>query len=106
MMRSSPAAASNSEAVRSSGDRFDGTSTATGRNSPSATASAPCGYGIRETPSCPTRFQDEALVVMEGRYLPRQRLFEADIIFAKCPSKYEGQSYEGHVEAMGEAVRP
>ena len=54
----------------------------------------------------PDTFQDEALVVMEGRYLPRQRLFEAEIIFAKCPSKYEGQSYEGHIEAMGEAVRP
>ncbi len=54
----------------------------------------------------PDTFQDEALVVMEGRYLPRQRLFDADIIFAKCPSKYEGQSYEGHVEAMGEAPKP
>ena len=54
----------------------------------------------------PDTFQDEAPVVMEGRFLPQQRLFDADIIFAKCPSKYEGQSYEGHVEAMGEAVRP
>ena len=52
----------------------------------------------------PDTFQDQAPVVMEGRFLPHQRLFDADIIFAKCPSKYEGQSYVGHVEAMGEAL--
>ena len=28
------------------------------------------------------------------------RVFAAEIVFAKCPSKYEGQSYEGHVQAM------
>ena len=52
----------------------------------------------------PDTFKDQAPVVMEGRFLPHQRLFDADIIFAKCPSKYEGQSYVGHVEAMGEAL--
>ena len=47
----------------------------------------------------PDTFQDKAQVVLEGRYLADQGLFEAQVIFAKCPSKYEGQSYEGHTEA-------
>ena len=53
----------------------------------------------------PDTFQDEALVVMEGRFLEHEQLFEADVIFAKCPSKYEGQSYEGHVEAMSPGAK-
>ena len=48
----------------------------------------------------PDTFKDEALVVLEGEYHPADRIFDADIVFAKCPSKYEGQSYEGHVQAM------
>ena len=48
----------------------------------------------------PDTFQVKAQVVLEGHYLADQGLFEAQVIFAKCPSKYEGQSYEGHVEAM------
>ena len=48
----------------------------------------------------PDTFKDEALVVLEGEYQPADRIFDADIVFAKCPSKYEGQSYEGHVQAM------
>ena len=29
-----------------------------------------------------------------------QSRFDAEVVFAKCPSKYEGQKYEDHVEAM------
>lgn len=48
----------------------------------------------------PDTFQDRAQVVLEGRYLAAGQVFDAQVVFAKCPSKYEGQSYEGHVEAM------
>ena len=48
----------------------------------------------------PDTFKDEALVVLEGEYHPADQTFAADLVFAKCPSKYEGQSYEGHVQAM------
>ena len=48
----------------------------------------------------PDTFKDDALVVLEGEYHPADQVFAADIVFAKCPSKYEGQSYEGHVQAM------
>ena len=48
----------------------------------------------------PDTFKDEALVVIEGEYDAADQIFAAEIVFAKCPSKYEGQSYEGHVQAM------
>ncbi len=48
----------------------------------------------------PDTFKDEALVVLEGEYHSADQVFAADTVFAKCPSKYEGQSYEGHVQAM------
>lgn len=48
----------------------------------------------------PDTFKDEAQVVLEGYYDLGTNCFEAQIVFAKCPSKYEGQSYEGHVQAM------
>ena len=48
----------------------------------------------------PDTFKDEAQVVLEGYYDSGRNCFEAQIVFAKCPSKYEGQSYEGHVQAM------
>ena len=48
----------------------------------------------------PDTFRDESQVVLEGRYNSAHSLFEAQVVFAKCPSKYEGQSYEGHVQAM------
>ena len=48
----------------------------------------------------PDTFKDEALVVLEGHYDQARNLFDAKVVFAKCPSKYEGQSYDGHVEAM------
>mgnify|MGYP001266697822 CR=1 FL=1 len=47
----------------------------------------------------PDTFRDRALVVLEGR-LTQANQFEADLVFAKCPSKYEGESYDDHVEAL------
>lgn len=48
----------------------------------------------------PDTFKDEALVVLEGEYVAANNSFDAEVIFAKCPSKYEGQDYGGHVQAM------
>ena len=50
----------------------------------------------------PDTFQDRAMVVMEGHFVPTAGRFEAETVMAKCPSKYEGQSYEDHREALGE----
>ncbi|MDE2888812.1 MAG: cytochrome c maturation protein CcmE [Gemmatimonadota bacterium] len=41
----------------------------------------------------PDTFRDEADVVLEGEVGGNGR-FRADTLLAKCPSKYEGQSYE------------
>jgi cytochrome c-type biogenesis protein CcmE len=49
----------------------------------------------------PDTFRDEAQVVLEGEYDAAGKTFEAQVVFAKCPSKYEGQNYEDHVEAIG-----
>ena len=48
----------------------------------------------------PDTFKDRALVVLEGRYNMAGRQFEAEVVFAKCPSKYEGESYDNHVDAL------
>ena len=48
----------------------------------------------------PDTFKDEALVVLEGEYVAVNNSFDAEVVFAKCPSKYEGQDYGGHVQAM------
>ncbi len=48
----------------------------------------------------PDTFKDDALVVLEGKYNSQKTSFEADLVFAKCPSKYEGQDYDKHVDAM------
>ena len=48
----------------------------------------------------PDTFQDRAQVVLEGRFVPAQQRFEAEVVQAKCPSKYEGQSYDDHPEAL------
>lgn len=48
----------------------------------------------------PDTFKDKALVVLEGQYHQTDQTFSAEVVFAKCPSKYEGQSYEGHVQAL------
>ncbi len=50
----------------------------------------------------PDTFKDNALVVLEGEYDLKKTFFEADLVFAKCPSKYEGQNYSAHVDAMQE----
>ena len=41
----------------------------------------------------PDTFRDEADVVLEGE-VGSNGLFRAETLLAKCPSKYEGQSYE------------
>jgi cytochrome c-type biogenesis protein CcmE len=48
----------------------------------------------------PDTFKEKAVVVLEGHYKADQQLFDAQVVFAKCPSKYEGQSYETHMESM------
>lgn len=50
----------------------------------------------------PDTFQDRAQVVMEGHFQPGNEQFEAEVVMAKCPSKYEGESYEEHQAALGE----
>ena len=52
----------------------------------------------------PDTFQDRAQLVMEGHFVPETARFEAEVVMAKCPSKYEGESYEEHREALGEAT--
>ena len=39
----------------------------------------------------PDTFQERAEVVVEGRYDPDEQLFHANVLLAKCPSKYEQQ---------------
>ena len=48
----------------------------------------------------PDTFKDKALVVLEGQFVPHDARFDADVVYAKCPSKYEGESYDDHVEAI------
>ncbi|MCC7263106.1 MAG: cytochrome c maturation protein CcmE [Candidatus Latescibacteria bacterium] len=50
----------------------------------------------------PDTFKDKAIVVLEGHYRADQQLFDAQVVFAKCPSKYEGQSYDDHADALNE----
>lgn len=50
----------------------------------------------------PDTFKDRAQVVVEGSYKGAAGSFEADVVFAKCPSKYEGESYDDHVDAYAE----
>ena len=47
----------------------------------------------------PDTFKDGSPVVLEGRYRPDAAMFEAEVVMAKCPSKYEGQSYDDHTPA-------
>ena len=47
----------------------------------------------------PDTFQDRAQVILEGRYNSAEKCFEAQLIYAKCPSRYEGQNYERHRQA-------
>ena len=38
----------------------------------------------------PDTFKDGSPVVLEGRYVVGEGVFAAEVIMAKCPSKYEG----------------
>jgi len=42
----------------------------------------------------PDTFKDNAEVVVEGRYHTEGNLFEANVLLAKCPSKYEALGEE------------
>ncbi len=48
----------------------------------------------------PDTFKDECDVVLEGSTRPNG-VFRADTLFAKCPSKYEGKSYEEMKQVHG-----
>ena len=50
----------------------------------------------------PDTFQDRAQVVLEGEYDARNGVFSADVVYAKCPSKYEGQDYEDQRQAVAQ----
>lgn len=47
----------------------------------------------------PDTFDEGAPVVVEGYYRAAKGIFDANVVMAKCPSKYEGQSYRGHAAA-------
>lgn len=51
----------------------------------------------------PDTFQDRAQLVMEGHFVAEADRFEAEMVMAKCPSKYEGQNYDDHKAASGES---
>jgi cytochrome c-type biogenesis protein CcmE len=51
----------------------------------------------------PDTFQDRAQLVMEGHFVPDQDRFEAEMVMAKCPSKYEGQNYDDHQATVDDA---
>ena len=53
----------------------------------------------------PDTFKDECDVVLEGSTRPNG-VFHADTLFAKCPSKYEGKSYEEMKQAHGKGAPP
>ena len=55
---------------------------------------------IRYRGIVPDTFKDEADVVLEG-VTGTDGLFSADMLLAKCPSKYEGKSYDEMKEAHG-----
>ena len=51
----------------------------------------------------PDTFKDGSPVVLEGHYAAGEGVFVAEVIMAKCPSKYEGQDYDGHVLEAAQA---
>ena len=50
----------------------------------------------------PDTFKDKSQVVLEGRFLADRQVFNAEVVLAKCPSKYEGQSYDEHLAVQSE----
>ena len=49
----------------------------------------------------PDTFRDESDVVLEGK-MGESGIFVAETLLAKCPSKYEGQSYDDMKESHGQ----
>ncbi|MDP6776038.1 MAG: cytochrome c maturation protein CcmE [Candidatus Latescibacteria bacterium] len=49
----------------------------------------------------PDTFKDEADVILEGK-TGSDGVFQAETLLAKCPSKYEGKSYEEMAQAHNE----
>jgi len=47
----------------------------------------------------PDLFKDGAEVVVEGRMDPRQQVFMADLVLAKCPSKFQAKPPEDAARA-------
>lgn len=45
----------------------------------------------------PDNFSDDVIVIVEG-VLNREGVFEAEKVQTKCPSKYEGEDYDDHVD--------
>lgn len=43
----------------------------------------------------PDAFQEDAEVILEGTYSQYENLFNATILLAKCPSKYEAEREDG-----------
>jgi cytochrome c-type biogenesis protein CcmE len=56
---------------------------------------------IRYSGLVPDTFRDESDVVLEGK-TGAGGVFEAETLLAKCPSKYEGKSYEEMKETHGQ----
>ncbi len=50
----------------------------------------------------PGNFEQAVSVVCIGKY--HDNIFEASNLLVKCPSKYQGQDYEKHIEATGESI--
>ncbi len=66
-----------------------------------ATTSFSSQRTIRYKGIVPDTFKDDADVVLEGK-TRTDGVFHADTLLAKCPSKYESQSYEEMKEAHGQ----
>lgn len=50
----------------------------------------------------PDTFREGGEVVLEGKYDADERLFRADLLMAKCPSKYEPKEETGQSESPAE----
>lgn len=44
----------------------------------------------------PDNFDDEVIAILEGTYDSQSKIFSADRLMTRCPSKYEGESYDDH----------
>jgi len=57
---------------------------------------------VRYDKERPDTFKDGSEVLVEGKYLVDEGYFDANMLMAKCPSKYEGEDYSDHEAAVGE----